>query len=140
MSELESVLTTSSLAKTTIISLMEKLTRGQLRVITADKVYTFGSPAIYSAQYPNPNPHAPFNKATDELRVELTVVNDAFWIRMLLLSDLGFSEAYMIGDIEVDNLDALFKVSSFPLSSKLSHEPVLLSDRTQQFTNQLYSL
>lgn len=116
---------------------MEKLTRGQLRVICADKVYTFGSPSIYSAQYPNPNPGAPFNKATDELRVELTVVNDAFWIRMLLLSDLGFSEAYMIGDIEVDNLDAMFQVSTLPLTSGPSRLPFALNDRTRLSSNSL---
>lgn len=89
---------------------MEKLTRGQLRVITTDRVYTFGTPSIYNAEHPRPAGSVP-NPATDELRVEITVVREAFWIRMLLLSDLGFSEAYMTGDIEIDNLDELFKVS-----------------------------
>jgi cyclopropane-fatty-acyl-phospholipid synthase len=84
--------------------MMEKLTRGQLRVLACDgTMYTFGSPAIYSDAFPNPN---------REVRAEIRVVNDAFWVRMLLLSDLGFSEAFMVGDIEVDDLDALFKVSS----------------------------
>lgn len=96
---------------------MEKLTRGQLRVITADKVYNFGTPSIYSQQYPNPTGQ-PYNAATDSIKAEITVVNETFWVRMLLLSDLGFSEAYMTGDIEVDNLDNLFKVSH-ELSSKI---------------------
>lgn len=92
---------------------MEKLERGQLRVISVStgEIYTFGTPVIYDAQHPNPNKLATPNKATDEIRAEIRVVNDAFWVRMLLLSDLGFSEAFMTGDIEVDDLDALFKVS-----------------------------
>ncbi|KAF5364385.1 hypothetical protein D9756_000898 [Leucocoprinus leucothites] len=36
--------------------------------------------------------------------VHLKVVNDNFWLRILLSGDLGFSEAYMIGDIEVSSL------------------------------------
>lgn len=104
---------TCSPCSTTVISLMEKLERGQLRVISVStgEIYTFGTPAIYDAQHPNPNKLAKPNKATDEIRAEIRVVNDAFWVRMLLLSDLGFSEAFMTGDIEVDDLDALFKVS-----------------------------
>lgn len=92
---------------------MEKLQRGQLRVVSVStgEIYTFGKPAIYDDKHPNPNKHAKPSKATDEIRAEIRVVNDAFWVRMLLMSDLGFSEAYMTGDIEVDDLDALFKVS-----------------------------
>lgn len=99
-------------ARTTIISLMEKLTRGQLRLLATDgTMYTFGAPGIYSEEFPNPNKLAAPNPKTDEIRAEIRVINDAFWVRMLLLSDLGFSEAFMTGDIEVDDLDALFKVS-----------------------------
>lgn len=91
---------------------MEKLKRGQLRVISVSTgdVYTFGTPAIYDEEHPNPDKQAKPCKATDEIRAEIRVVNDAFWVRMLLMSDLGFSEAFMTGDIEVDDLDELFKV------------------------------
>ncbi|TFK43114.1 cyclopropane-fatty-acyl-phospholipid synthase [Crucibulum laeve] len=36
--------------------------------------------------------------------VHLKVVSDNFWLRILLSGDLGFSEAYMIGDVEVSSL------------------------------------
>ncbi|KAJ7067846.1 cyclopropane-fatty-acyl-phospholipid synthase [Mycena amicta] len=36
--------------------------------------------------------------------VHLKVVNDNFWLRIMLSGDLGFSEAYMIGDVEVSDL------------------------------------
>ncbi|KAM0751461.1 cyclopropane-fatty-acyl-phospholipid synthase [Meredithblackwellia eburnea MCA 4105] len=98
------------LAQTAIVALMEKIERGQLRLVSSDgKLYTFGTPAIYSEKYPNPNKTAGPSPA-DEITVELVVVNDAFWVRMLLLSDLGFAEAYMAGDIEVDNLENIFKL------------------------------
>ncbi|SGY84757.1 BQ5605_C009g05718 [Microbotryum silenes-dioicae] len=107
------------IARTTIISMMERIERGQLRVITKeDGIFTFGTPAIFNDEHPNPNKQQEPNPARDEIRAEITVLNDAFWVRMLLLADLGFSEAYMNGDIEVDDLDALFKVSSNP---HLSH-------------------
>ncbi|KAI0289512.1 cyclopropane fatty acid synthase [Russula brevipes] len=35
-------------------------------------------------------------------QVHITVVNDSFWTRMFLHDDLGFSEAYMAGDIDLD--------------------------------------
>ncbi|KAI5481275.1 hypothetical protein MNV49_004897 [Pseudohyphozyma bogoriensis] len=98
------------LARTALVGLMEKIERGQLRVVSSDGLlYTFGTPEIYNDKYPNPNRTAKAS-AADEVRAEIRVVNDAFWIRMLLLADLGFSEAYMGGDIEVDHLDAVFKI------------------------------
>lgn len=81
------------LAKTTIISLMEKIQTGTLRVIDSERVYTFGNGS--------------------EPKATITVINQSFWLRMLLLSDLGFSESFMASEIDVDNLDHLFKVSHF---------------------------
>ena len=91
---------------------MERIERGQLRVVSAStgEVYTFGQPKIYNDKYPNPDKLARPDPATDEIRAELRVINDAFWIRMLLMSDLGFAEAFMVGDVETDDLDSLFKV------------------------------
>lgn len=83
--------------------MMQRIEIGQLRVLTADnEVYTFPPPDLN-----NPNEeggeHFP--------RAELRVLNDSFWIRLVLLGDLGFSEGYMWGDVECDDLAALFRVS-----------------------------
>ncbi|TIA82009.1 hypothetical protein E3P98_01660 [Wallemia ichthyophaga] len=40
----------------------------------------------------------------------ITVKNHAFWVRLLLMNDVGFSEAYMFGDIDVDDLTSVFKI------------------------------
>jgi cyclopropane-fatty-acyl-phospholipid synthase len=45
----------------------------------------------------------------EELHAELSVINDAFWIRLCTMGDLGFAEAYMFGT-------SLVKTSSPPSS------------------------
>ncbi|EIW80982.1 CFS1-like protein [Coniophora puteana RWD-64-598 SS2] len=77
---------------------MQRITTGHLRVYTYTHIYEFPAPSSTDA-----NPH-------DELVSELRVVNDAFWIRLCTMGDLGFSEAYMYGDVECDNLVVLFKI------------------------------
>lgn len=90
---------------------MEKITHGQLRVLTPEGIYTFGRPET-NAVDPFPGGSGPTG---DELKAEIRVINDAFWVRMLFLSDLGFAEAYMAGDIVVDNLDNVFKARAVSL-------------------------
>lgn len=43
-------------------------------------------------------------------RVELVVKRDAFWVRVLLFADMGFAEAYMLGEVECADLTAFFQV------------------------------
>lgn len=43
-------------------------------------------------------------------RVELVVKRDAFWMRLFLFADMGFAEAYMLGDVECEDLTAFFQV------------------------------
>lgn len=85
---------------------MEKISVGELRVLTKEAIYTFGKPCV-----PEQHGSDKDTGSSGELRAEIRVINDAFWIRMFMLSDLGFAEAYMVGDIEISNLDSLFKVS-----------------------------
>jgi cyclopropane-fatty-acyl-phospholipid synthase len=78
---------------------MQKIAVGQLRVLTYSSIYTF----------PAPLPDQNHDNDNDQLKAELRVVNDVFWIRLLTMGDLGFSEAYMFGDVECDDLVATFK-------------------------------
>jgi len=43
-------------------------------------------------------------------RVELVVKNNAFWMRLVLFADMGFSEAYMLGEVDCNDLTAFFQV------------------------------
>ena len=80
-------------------SLMQNITRGHLRVLTYSHIYNF--PALSRSPEDNEYP---------DLKAELRVANDAFWIRLFTMSDLGFAEAYMYGDVECDDLVAIFEV------------------------------
>jgi len=44
-------------------------------------------------------------------RVELVVKKEAFWMRVFLFADMGFSESYMLGEVECADLTAFFQVS-----------------------------
>ncbi|MBW0474945.1 hypothetical protein O181_014660 [Austropuccinia psidii MF-1] len=95
------------IAQTTIISLMQKITQGKLRVLTQSGIYQFPAQKLSKSRVQD----------SDELSAEIRVINNAFWVRMFLFSDLGFAEAYMVGDIQVDDLNSIFKLFIFNRSS-----------------------
>jgi cyclopropane-fatty-acyl-phospholipid synthase len=76
---------------------MQNITVGHLRVLTHERTYDF--PGLCNE-----------NGDASSLKSELRVVNDAFWIRLCIMGDLGFAEAYMYGDVECADLVSLFQV------------------------------
>lgn len=88
----------SRLAEAAVVALMQNITKGQLRVFTYDHIYTF----------PAPGSKEEAENEMPELKAELRVVNDVFWVRLCTMSDLGFAEAYMYGDVECDDLVSVF--------------------------------
>jgi cyclopropane-fatty-acyl-phospholipid synthase len=84
---------------------MRSIVAGHLRVLTPSHAYDFPAPSVQNDNSPS-------------LKSELRVVSDAFWIRLYTMGDLGFAEAYMYGDveIEVDDLVLVFHVSSSVMS------------------------
>jgi cyclopropane-fatty-acyl-phospholipid synthase len=44
-------------------------------------------------------------------RAELVIKKEAFWVRLFLFADMGFAEAYMLGDFECGDLAAFFEVN-----------------------------
>lgn len=45
-------------------------------------------------------------------KVELLVKKETFWVRLFLFADMGFAEAYMLGEVECADLTGFFQVSS----------------------------
>jgi cyclopropane-fatty-acyl-phospholipid synthase len=41
---------------------------------------------------------------------ELRVLNDMFWVRLLLFADMGFAESYMLGEVACPDITAFFKL------------------------------
>ncbi|KIM79768.1 hypothetical protein PILCRDRAFT_73779 [Piloderma croceum F 1598] len=85
------------LAEAAVVALMQKITVGHLRVLTHERTYDFPRLCDENGDAPN-------------LKSELRVVNDAFWIRLCIMGDLGFAEAYMYGDVECADLVSLFQI------------------------------
>ena len=69
--------------------------------------------------FPSPDKVAA-EDATSPLKAELRVVDDAFWIRLCTMGDLGFAEAYMYGEVECDDLVTTFLVSHYPFDITFS--------------------
>lgn len=43
-------------------------------------------------------------------RVVLVVKKSSFWMRLVLFADMGFAEAFMLGEVECSDLTAFFEV------------------------------
>lgn len=85
-------------------SVLQNIKLGQLVITTTTgRTYVFG-PSALSAEDRAPD-HKP-----NRSRAELRVLSDVFWIRLCCMGDLGFSEAYMFGEVECPDLIATFKV------------------------------
>ncbi|KAJ1913605.1 hypothetical protein IWQ60_009142 [Tieghemiomyces parasiticus] len=78
--------------KSSMLSMLKSIQIGQLTIVTGDEMHTFGT--------------------EDETRppVVLRVLNDNFWARLVLRSDLGLSEAYMKEEIKINNLAGFIKL------------------------------
>lgn len=93
-----------------IISMMShSITHGRLRVLTTKGIYVF------------PSDEKRKELGLGELKegdtVDIRVIRDTFWLRLVTLGDLGFAEAYMAGDCEVSDLVQVFKVNYTPAIS-----------------------
>ncbi|KNZ82070.1 Cyclopropane-fatty-acyl-phospholipid synthase [Termitomyces sp. J132] len=94
---------------------MSRITTGRLKVLTSSRIYSF------------PTVENQVEKSDVEFEAELRVINDAFWVRLCTMSDLGFAEAYMYGEVECDDLVSLFRIfldnkeNLSSLDSKLSY-------------------
>ncbi|KAI9448522.1 cyclopropane-fatty-acyl-phospholipid synthase [Lactarius indigo] len=92
ISALKSYATTAR--SSTLASLQQAVQVGRLEIEESGVVHRFGSPE------------------NSETHVHIIVLNDSFWKQILLRGDLGFSEAYMMGDIELksDNLEGFMSL------------------------------
>ena len=91
---------------------MQNITRGHLTVLTYSHIYNFPALSV-----------SPEDTEYPQLKAELRVMNDVFGFRLFTMSSLGFAEAYMYGDVECDDLVAVFEARIVLVSmifSKLS--------------------
>ncbi|KAM3080453.1 hypothetical protein ACMFMG_005407 [Clarireedia jacksonii] len=98
-----------SVSKSAVTSLFSKIERGTLLVHEADtrKVTCFGQKLV---QEHKNGVNGNSRKANAPKKVELRVMNQAFWVRLFLFADMGFAEAYMLGEVECDDLTEFFEL------------------------------
>lgn len=105
-----------SVSKAAVVSLFNRIEIGQL--VVRDE--TIGQVAVYgqkmakeSSKTNGVNGINGTRKTTSGApKVELVVKKDAFWVRLFLFADMGFAEAYMLGDVECEDLTQFFEVCS----------------------------
>ena len=92
-----------ALSRNTILGLLKNIQIGSLYVQDTDGSVTIcGSPrraAVEDEKNVYTIPHA-----------ELRVLNDMFWIRLLLFADMGFAESYMLGEVDCPDITAFFQL------------------------------
>ncbi|APA13296.1 hypothetical protein SS1G_13857 [Sclerotinia sclerotiorum 1980 UF-70] len=101
-----------SLSKTAVTSLFGRIERGTLLVTDVETGTTlcYGAKIAKEPKVDGVNGHYPSRKAGAARKIELRVINQAFWVRLFLFADMGFAEAYMLGEVECDDLTGFFEL------------------------------
>lgn len=99
-----------AVAKPALLSILSRIEAGTLLLVDepAGTRHVFGQKLDGNGNFSNAQASAT-RCATTVPRVELIVKNDAFWMRLFLFSDMGFAEAYMLGDFECEDLTSFFQ-------------------------------
>ena len=98
---------------TQLRSLLREISNGTLVIHTPSHTYTFGEQRPREHLFHHHHHHE--SSASQTPVAELTVRNPNFWLRLCAMGDLGFSEAYMYGEIDCEDLVKVFLVRVFAL-------------------------
>ncbi|KAJ2905448.1 cyclopropane-fatty-acyl-phospholipid synthase [Zalerion maritima] len=93
-----------AIAQPAILSAFSQIEKGTLVLVDE----TCGSQRVYGQPPVKVNGVHPARKATGIPRVELVVKKESFWVRLFLFADMGFAEAYMLGEMECSDLTGFF--------------------------------
>lgn len=108
-----------TVSRTMVTGMFSKLNKGTLVVkdMTTCQTDTYGEhlPSVMTKF-----PYGTINGAEAKLapgsypaqkKITLTIHKDSFWVRVLLFADMGFAEAYMLGEVDTSDLAGFFQVS-----------------------------
>lgn len=102
-----------SIAKPAITSVLSRIEIGTLLLVDepAQTRMVYGQKLAGNPKYADFSTGVNgVRKASTVPRVELVVKDDSFWMRLFLFADMGFAEAYMLGEVECADLTAFFQV------------------------------
>ncbi|KAL9104064.1 MAG: hypothetical protein Q9163_000961 [Psora crenata] len=83
------------LSRTKVLALLQRMEIGRLVVTDCDGTVTICGDAAAGAEWS---------------RTELTVLKEAFWVRILLFADMGFAESFMLGEFSCPDLTSFFRL------------------------------
>ncbi|KAF4555460.1 Mycolic acid cyclopropane synthetase-like protein 1 [Elsinoe fawcettii] len=93
-----------SLSRATILSLLKRITTGQLKITDID-----GTVTVCGQEKIKPVPQDQ-RTVYSVPATELIVNKDTFWARLLLFADMGFAESYMLGEVSCPDLTSFFQL------------------------------
>ncbi|KAK6599917.1 cyclopropane-fatty-acyl-phospholipid synthase [Botrytis cinerea] len=115
-----------SVSKAAVTSLFGRIERGTLLVTDAETGKTISYGAKIAKEHKangvnGVNGNHNSRKAGAARKIELRVINQAFWVRLFLFADMGFAEAYMLGEVECDDLTGFFEpfLAFYPKSQSI---------------------
>lgn len=92
-----------SISRAAVLALLKNIQVGSLQITDIDGTLTICGSLRRAAPDGEKNvytiPHT-----------ELRILNDLFWVRLLLFADMGFAESYMLGEIDCPDLMAFFRL------------------------------
>ncbi|RSL84732.1 hypothetical protein CEP51_003739 [Fusarium floridanum] len=100
-----------AIAKPAIQSVLSRIETGTLLLVDepAETRYIYGQ-RLSGKLGSQPDDTGLPRRADTVPRVEIVVKDDAFWMRLFLFADMGFAEAYMLGDFECMDLTSFFQL------------------------------
>ena len=100
-----------SVSKTAVTALFSRIEKGTLIIIDETNATTLSyGERVAKQSSKQANGVNGTRKSSHSDTVILTVRKESFWIRLFLFADMGFAEAYMLQEVECDDLTSFFEV------------------------------
>ncbi|RKF79877.1 Tuberculostearic acid methyltransferase UfaA1 [Golovinomyces cichoracearum] len=103
-----------SIARVIVCSLLSRIQVGHLEIldqVTGETMH-YGQKLVKSLETVNGTNSTMCTKSSHSgvHKTKLIIKKDSFWLRLLIFGDMGFAEAYMLGDFECDDLTKFFEI------------------------------
>jgi len=107
-----------ALSRKTVTALFARIEDGTLilRETSTGRMELYGQNIVRESAPATTGALGPDDRHKTAGKVELVVHKDAFWVRLLLFADIGFAEAYMLGECECSDLNGFLKVCYDPVA------------------------
>lgn len=123
------------ISKVAVTTLLSRIEVGQVVVENE----TTGETNTYGQKSAQENPklvnglHDAHTKSPSLLTGKLIVKKESFWVRLFLFGDMGFAEAFMLGDVECEDLTIFFEIFIYN-RNQLANATTLTSSLTTTIT------